>query len=184
MTRMMSTLQALLWGGTVGYVAGLLSAKKPGSELRQELSESSANFCRDCGESVNKLKSGASTQMRAIASESGPMKERMKGALDQVSEQAATLKEKAMVMKDKAMVMKENWSDTKEKLAVQGSAMKDKLAAQGSAIKETVVEQTAAMKNTVEEGMKPGTAGTTNPVYSGQTFDVSPGPSPTNTGGL
>lgn len=160
MTRMMSTLQALLWGGTVGYVAGLLSAKKPGSELRQELTESSQKFCNDCGDRINKIKAGASTQMRAITDESSTVKQNFRNAIGQLSEQAASIKG--------TMV------DTAQKLGEQGKEMKNKIAEQTSVMKETVKEEMNKVKSS-------GTSesGSTGSMYSQQTFDVSPGSSPT-----
>ncbi len=161
MTRMMSTLQALVWGGTIGFVAGLLTAKKPGAQLRQELSDNSASFCKECGNSINKMKAGASTQMRAIADESSSVRENLRSALSQINEQAATMKDTVL--------------DTAQKMAEQSSSMKNKLAEQSTALKDTVVEQAASIKNTMNQEMQNNRTVTGSPPYAGHTFDVSPG---------
>jgi gas vesicle protein len=43
----------LMVGSAVGYVLGVLSAPKPGSELRRELAESSEDLYKQAGESLS-----------------------------------------------------------------------------------------------------------------------------------
>ncbi|MBY0546964.1 MAG: hypothetical protein K2W95_06705 [Candidatus Obscuribacterales bacterium] len=180
MTRIMSTLQALLWGGSIGYVAGLLTAKKPGAELRQELSETSASFCKECGESISKLKADASCQVQAITNESSTVNQNLRKAIGQLSEKAAGMKDTMADTAQKLQVqtkdMKDTMTDTAQKLHVQGKDMKDTLAEQTAVVKESVVEEMNKARAAGGGSVTPGPS--TGSAYGGQkTFDVSPGSS-------
>lgn len=180
MTRIMSTLQALLWGGSIGYIAGLLTAKKPGSELRQELSETSASFCKECGESISKLKADASCQVQAITNESSTVNQNLRRAIGQLSEKAAgmkdTMADTAQKLQLQGQVVKHTMADTAQKLQVQGKDMKDTLAEQTAVVKESVIDE---MNKARAAGS--GSPAPSSGVYGAQkTFDVSPGSTQSN----
>lgn len=182
MTRIMSTLQALLWGGSIGYLAGVLTAKKPGSELRQELSETSASFCKECGDTISKLKTDATCQVKAITNEDSSVNQTLRKAIVELTEKAAGMKDTMADTAQKLQVqgkdLKDTLADTAEKLQEQGKDMKNALAEQTAVVKESVVEEMNKARAAGSGSVTPGTSGS---VYGGQkTFDVSPGTSPTN----
>ncbi|HEY9791783.1 MAG TPA: YtxH domain-containing protein [Candidatus Obscuribacterales bacterium] len=69
--------EGLLVGGALGLVAGLLSAKKPGSELRKDLSESYEDLLRQANDQLGDLKGSLSDKVRPIAAQAADLKDRL-----------------------------------------------------------------------------------------------------------
>lgn len=71
--------EGLFVGGIIGFLAGLLYAPKPGSQLRRELAENSDDFYRQ-----------ASTQLHDIKDRTGATFQELQSKGDQVIRSAST----------------------------------------------------------------------------------------------
>ena len=62
--------EGLVVGGIFGFFFGLLSAPKPGSELRKQLVDESEDFYKHATESINDIKSKTSEALSNLQSKS------------------------------------------------------------------------------------------------------------------
>lgn len=95
--------EGLLVGGTLGFVIGLLTAPKPGAELRRELADSADDLLKNANTNLYDLKDRMSDRVAPIADKADVYRERMK---EQFRERTDGLKEKASELKEKAMELK------------------------------------------------------------------------------
>ncbi|MGH7192756.1 MAG: YtxH domain-containing protein, partial [Candidatus Saccharimonadales bacterium] len=77
--------EGLLVGGALGVIAGLLSAKKPGSELRKDVSESYEDLLRQVNDQLGDLKVNLADKVKPLAAQAADLK-------DRVSDRAAELR--------------------------------------------------------------------------------------------
>lgn len=127
--------EGLLVGGTLGFVIGLLTAPKPGAELRRELADSADDMLKNANTNLYDLKDKMSDRVAPLADKAGVYKERM---MTQASTMRTNLGEKASSLKeqikDKADVLKEKAGELKEKageLKDKAVEMKDKATGGG-----------------------------------------------------
>ena len=114
--------EGLLVGGTLGFVIGLLTAPKPGAELRRELADSADDMLKNANTNLYDLKDKMSDRVAPLADKAGMYRERMMTQAssmrtnlgekastlkEQIKDKAGELKEKAGELKDKAVELKE-----------------------------------------------------------------------------
>jgi gas vesicle protein len=98
--------EGLLVGGTLGFVFGLLTAPKPGAELRRELADTADDMLRELDGRMQPLQDKAEFYKERVATQASIMKSK-------VNEKSHDLRDK---MSDKLSTLKEKASDIKEKI--------------------------------------------------------------------
>jgi gas vesicle protein len=81
--------EGLLVGGTLGFVFGLLTAPKPGSELRRELTESADDMLKQANGNWHEIKDKVNERVQPLSDKAGVYKEK-------VVSQATLVKARAM----------------------------------------------------------------------------------------
>jgi gas vesicle protein len=120
--------EGLLVGGALGFIFGMLTAPKPGAELRRELTEQADDMLKHANENWIDIKDRVSDRVQPLSEKAGVYKE-------QVMTRAAVLKEKygetASQLKDKygerAMHLSEKASHLKEKAVEKAGELKEKM---------------------------------------------------------
>jgi gas vesicle protein len=75
--------EGIFIGGIIGFLAGLLYAPKPGSQLRRELAENSDEFYRQASTQLHDFKDRAGTTLQDVQSRSDQV---LKSATNQMQE--------------------------------------------------------------------------------------------------
>lgn len=115
--------EGLLVGGALGFIVGLLTAPKPGSELRQELSESADDMLKHANENWIDIK-------------------------DRVSDKVQPLSDKANIYRDQVMTRA---SVLKEKYGETAVHLKDKYGEKAVQLREKAVEKVGELKEKAGE---------------------------------
>jgi gas vesicle protein len=117
--------EGFLVGGAIGFVVGLLTAPKPGSELRRELADGADDLLNqmntqlgDISELVSdkvqpladkavvlkdRVADRASTISTKVATQAGTIREKVSDRAQDLSQRAGELREKAVLLKDQAV---------------------------------------------------------------------------------
>lgn len=119
--------EGLLVGGTLGFVLGMLTAPKPGAELRRELADSADDMFKQANGNWHDAKDKLSERIQPIADKAGAYKERVASQASVVKsklgEQTSTLREQAGSMKEKIV---EKTSELREKASEKAHELKEK----------------------------------------------------------
>lgn len=141
--------EGVLVGGALGFIAGLLTAPKPGAELRRELADSTDDMLKQAneqwldvkdkmGDRVQPLadkatvyKDRAMTQATALRSrvneKTCEIKEQIKPTLTELKGKADELRVKAEELKGKAAELKDKAVEKAGELKEKASELKDKV---------------------------------------------------------
>jgi gas vesicle protein len=97
--------EGLLVGGTLGFVFGLLTAPKPGAELRRELADSADDLLKELDERMQPLQEKADIYKDRFSTQASMVKskvsEKSHDLRDKVSDKLSTIKDKASDIKEK-----------------------------------------------------------------------------------
>jgi gas vesicle protein len=107
--------EGLLVGGALGFIAGLLTAPKPGVELRKDLAESYDDLMRQAGDQFGDIRENVSDRVQPIADRAAIYGERIKSQAtdikDRISDRTVDLREKAGDLREKAGDLREKAGD-------------------------------------------------------------------------
>jgi len=120
--------EGLLVGGTLGFVLGLLTAPKPGSELRRELADSADDMLKQANGNWMEIKDRMGERVQPLADKAEVYRERLgeKASVlkSRVSEKTGELMDKACELtdqaKDKLGELKDKAADLKGKMSKDG----------------------------------------------------------------
>lgn len=137
--------EGLLVGGTLGLVIGLLTAPKPGAEMRRELADSADDLLSNANGNWEEVKTRFNDKVQPIAERASELRTR-------VSHQAADLKvmvsDKASELKDKASELKDQAVDLKVMVSDKAHELKDK----ADELKEKAIDLKDKGSNYVDKG--------------------------------
>lgn len=121
--------EGLLVGGALGFIVGLLTAPKAGSELRQELADNAEDLLNQVNDQLGDVRGLVSDRVQPLADRASVLKDRVADRAADLRVKAAGLRDRAVDMKERAItkagVLKERALDKAQELGARAEQLSD-----------------------------------------------------------
>lgn len=156
-------VEGLCVGGALGFLAGMLSAPKSGSELRKDLKQGSEELYKqaidsvgdlreirdlalqdvrqtqqELSQSVDQLKSTMSDKLHDIKDKGMAMKTMISDRVSHLQEVKEEVSEKVAGLTEKGRALRDEMTDKVSDLTEKGRALKEQVAARADEVKEKI----------------------------------------------
>lgn len=139
--------EGLLVGGTLGFVFGLLTAPKPGSELRREIADSADDLLKQANVDIAELKDRVNEKVQPLADKATEFRSQAKEKATEVREKVAQqgndlrdrINEKVQPIAEKACELREQAGTKFDEIKDKASELKDKATELKAELKEKIV---------------------------------------------